>query len=359
MRKLYIFVFIITLFVSGCDKYEPLISNKDKSFPDYDYTSVYFPIQYPIRSIDLATDARINNSIDLQYKFHIGISMGGVYNNNLERRIKYEYAPDLLPEEFNAQSNYGEIINSIKVLPPEYYTLSPPSGSLVTIPAGQYSGLIQVQLTDGFFADSLSFKNKYVIPLRIVEAQNIDSILAGSPIVPNPVVTNPNHWDPGNLPRNFTFFMVKFINKFHGNYFLRGADYTLDQENNRIDSIIYRQRFLTDNTVANLNTSGLNKITTNNISNLFSSTGDYSLCLEINNNNQISITESPGAILPVTGSGVFKSREDSNEIWGGEKRRTMYLHYNYERNGVQHEVFDTLVFRTTDTRLEFFQPIVP
>ncbi|MCK4751578.1 MAG: DUF1735 domain-containing protein, partial [Bacteroidales bacterium] len=161
MKNLTILSVLIIWFLAGCDKYEPLIPSKDNTFPDFDYTSVYFPIQYPIRTIDLATDARLDNSIDLENKFHIGISVGGVYENTVNREVRFEYAPNLVPDSLRVVTSKGGVLDSVIILPSNYYDLTPASGSNVTIPAGEFSGLIEVQLRDEFFADPLSFANTY------------------------------------------------------------------------------------------------------------------------------------------------------------------------------------------------------
>src|SRR5918911_4781240 len=54
--------------------------NKDWEFPDYKYTTVYFPYQAPVRTLVLGEDI-YDNTLDNQHKFLIMATMGGVYEN--------------------------------------------------------------------------------------------------------------------------------------------------------------------------------------------------------------------------------------------------------------------------------------
>lgn len=348
---------LLALLFSSCDKYEPLINSRDNPFPDFDYTAVYFPIQYPIRTIDLATDARINNAVDLEHRFHIGIAMGGLYENRIEREVRFEYDPSLLIDSMQAVPSQGATLDSILLLPEEYYQLTPSSGSLVIIPEQSFNGMIEVQLTDAFFEDSLALLNSYVIPLRITDAINVDSVLTGLPVQADPVKTNSAHWDAGAQPRDFTLFMVKFINAYHGDYLIRGVDYTLDGSNNRVDTVIYRDKYLTNNKLVKLKSAGLNEIVTNHTGDRISDNGDYALLLDISESGSVNITSMSGTSFIASGTGTYMSRDASPEVWGGETRKSFYLHYNYLDGAENHEVFDTIVFRHTGTVIEYFTPL--
>ncbi|MCU0473133.1 MAG: DUF1735 domain-containing protein [Bacteroidales bacterium] len=356
MKNLTKFCLIITLLLSGCDKFDPLISSRDNSFSDFDYTAVYFPLQYPTRTIDLSTDARIDNSVDLEHRFHIGISMGGVYKNTKERKVRFEYDPSLLPDNLRALSSRGKTIDSIILLPSAYYELISSSGSFVTIPEQQFTGLIEVQLNDAFFEDSLSLLNTYVIPLKITEAMDIDSILKGLPVVPDPVKTSSIHWDANVPPRDFTLFMVKFINAYHGDYLIRGVDYKLDNIGNRMDATVYRDRYIEKNKIVKLISGSLTEVITNHTGSRISDDGKYRLLLDVDKSGSVSVESMPGALFVASGSGTFLTRDKSTEVWGGESRRTFQLHYNYLNGTENHEVFDTIVFRHTGTVLEWFTP---
>src|SRR5512133_121546 len=58
--------------------------NFDKEFPDFKYTSGFFPYQYPVRTLVLG-DYIYDNSNDNAHKFVISVAMGGVYENKVNR----------------------------------------------------------------------------------------------------------------------------------------------------------------------------------------------------------------------------------------------------------------------------------
>jgi hypothetical protein len=63
MNKYY-FGFAVGLIsiLTGC------IKNQDISHPDFDYQTVYFGTQFPIRTVELGEDLFIDNSLDNQHK---------------------------------------------------------------------------------------------------------------------------------------------------------------------------------------------------------------------------------------------------------------------------------------------------
>ncbi|MCH5719431.1 hypothetical protein [Niabella hibiscisoli] len=62
-------ILLLALF-TGC--------NRDRDFPDYDYQTVYFAYQYPVRTITLGEDVSVDNSLDNQHKFQIFAAFGEV-----------------------------------------------------------------------------------------------------------------------------------------------------------------------------------------------------------------------------------------------------------------------------------------
>ena len=84
---------IITILFAGILLFS--CTNRDIEFDDYDYTTIYFPFQMPIRTLILGDESVGNNSIDLEKAFTIGITMGGVYENNTDRSVTVAYAPEL------------------------------------------------------------------------------------------------------------------------------------------------------------------------------------------------------------------------------------------------------------------------
>ncbi len=150
--------------------------------------------------------------------------------------------------------------------------------------------------------------------------------------------------------------MVKFINAYHGDYLIRGVDYKLDNIGNRMDTTVYRDRYIEKNKIVKLISGSLTEVITNHTGSRISDDGKYRLLLDVDESGSVSVESMPDALFVASGSGTFLTRDKSTEVWGGESRRTFQLHYNYLNGTENHEVFDTIVFRHTGTVLEWFTP---
>src|SRR5690349_15415659 len=60
---------------SSCNK------NQDVSFNDFDYQTVYFASQFPVRTVVLGEDLLVDNSLDNEHKVAIKATMGGAREN--------------------------------------------------------------------------------------------------------------------------------------------------------------------------------------------------------------------------------------------------------------------------------------
>ena len=56
-------------------------TNESIAFDDFERQTIYMPYQYPVRTLSLGND-RIDNSLDRQHKFNMGVCVGGYYNSN-------------------------------------------------------------------------------------------------------------------------------------------------------------------------------------------------------------------------------------------------------------------------------------
>ena len=80
-------IILLIVFVAGvlfsCE-------NSDISYPDFDYTTVYFADQYPLRTLELGKDLNADNSLDNEHKVRIKATTGGGYSNTKDITIDIE-----------------------------------------------------------------------------------------------------------------------------------------------------------------------------------------------------------------------------------------------------------------------------
>lgn len=334
--KRVLFIFTIASLALACENQEP-------EFPDFDYTTGYFPYQYPVRTLVLG-DYIFDNSNDNNHKFLISAAMGGVYANKENRVFTIEVAPDLC-EKVLFQSTK----DTIRLLPPEYYTLSSPN--TLTIPAGEVNGNIEVQLTDAFFDDTLAHRLAYVIPMRIVNTNSLDSVLRGKTDFENADPRIAALWDIA--PKDFTMFAVNYINKYHGMYLHRGANQVKDGSNAVVESNVYRTRYIVDNSVSSLKTVAKNQVVLETNTRSTRHPGVLKLNLEFADDETCEITAAKGSAFPVTGSGRFLNDGDE---WGDEKRDAIHISYQFTDGGETYTATDTLVIRDRAIKLQLFTP---
>ncbi len=332
MKKIYILVIICLMGQVACD-------NLEQEFDDFDFKAVYFPFQLPLRTLSLGED-RVDNTLDKEFKFDIGVTIGGMYKNKWNWTVDYVVDNSLLD---NAYNNAGD---KLLALPPAYYTINPVS--TVTIPEGDFNGRLQVQLTDAFFDDTLSLTGNFVIPLRITDT-SADSVLQGLAAMADPDRRVNSDWEAGKEPKDWVLYGIKYINGYHGNYFQRGRD-ILYQGGAPVDTVIYQTANVEWDRLVSLISIGRTKAVTNFISVNTSLTGEYAMELTFDNmwgtpGGAITITPSEGALYAVTGSGQFFDKATSTESILELRMQSMHLNYTYDDGTYVHQVSDVLVFR--------------
>ena len=337
--KNYIVITIIIALISmtACN-------NQEWEFDDFDYTTSYFPYQSPVRTLVLDETYYFDNSNDMQLKFLIGAAMGGVYEN--DRDIVVEFEVDESLTEGLIDKETGE---PVLPLPQNYYTLS--NDNTLIIPAGTDRGHVEVQLTEEFLNDSASTGLTYVIPLKITYAQT-DSVLSGKPAVENGDIRVAEDWEIA--PKNYTLFGVKYVNKYHGTYLLRGQSVVSDKTTDEVvDEITYRQHYVEWDEIVNLNTNYKKSVVYQNSVRLSDgSPGSFKMVIQFDDNDSAVITEAENSDFPVTGSAKF---EVDGDEWGGKKRNAIYLDYEVDDGTYVHAVKDTLVFRDKGVAFEEFK----
>ncbi|MCH7396640.1 DUF5627 domain-containing protein [Belliella sp. DSM 107340] len=341
MKKLLLMLVVAPLVMLSC-------VNQDWEFPDFDYQTVYFSHQYPVRTITLGEDI-FDTSLDNEWKFKIMATTGGVYNNRNNITLDIEVDPTLV--ENLAFSDGGD---DVMILPSEYYQLSE---NTITIPRGEIIGGVEIQLTGAFFADPNAIKNTYVVPLRIRNVTNADSVLVGIPIVDNPNPHVIGDWDV--TPKDFVLYAVKYINEYHGIYLRRGVDQFTGKTGfeGLTGNQIRREQFVEHDELKDLSTRSLSEIdfplvyqdqTGNNITS--------NLLLTFNNQGECTVTSATEGVT-VTGQGRFV-KDGEKKSWGNQDRDAIYLQYEVDLPQMRVIATDTLVLRNRGVSIETFSPVI-
>jgi len=324
--------------------------NDINSFPDFKYTTVYFPYQSPVRTIELGKDYVVDNSGDNAHNCLIEATMGGVYSNS--KNITITVAVDnTLPANLKFANANG---NLVLPMPANYYTLDP--SNQIVINSGVMSAGIKVHLNDAFFADPLSLKNTYVIPLRMTKVVNADSILSGKTTLSAPSPFIAANWVIA--PKNYILFAVKYINPWHGNYLRRGKDAATGSS---LDTtLIYHQPYVEYDQVVGMSSLSLSAVklslTTRNKGSLINL--PYDLQLTVDNAGKITVANVANTTptYTVTGTGEYVTDGD---MWSGIKRDVMHLSYQVNFTGATptiHSFKDTIVLRDRGMKFETFVP---
>lgn len=367
MKKLlFLFTIILPMIFHSC-------SNQEIEFPDFDYQTVYFAYQYPVRTITLGDDF-VNTTMDNEHKFQIMATLGGVYSNKNNVTVNF-----VVDNSLCAGYHYLSNGNEIRVMPENYYQLA---SNTIVIPAGKIAGGVEVQLTDAFFADTLAIGTNYVVPIRMVSIENADSILSG---IPKPLLTNPRRLVEGDWeiqPKDFVLYAVKYVNPWHGYYLRRGVDViTMDGVTS---TVVRHSQYVEDDQVWKLNTLSLSDLQyPMDYKSRISHDLKFSVKLGFDENLEFTVSPPPSAYqvndtvrvynITTTGNGKFIKEGEKNS-WGNKDRDAMYLNYNvgyeveisYPNSGlpvdiqqVTYSTTDTLVLRNRGVGMEVFTVAVP
>jgi len=343
MKKFFLISVTLTLILTAC--------NKDWSFPDYKFSSVYFAYQGPIRTIVLGEDV-FDNTLDNQRKFAIMATLGGVYENKKDVLLTYDVVPSLANKLKFGPPAAG--LDSVRLMPSNYYTL--PGTKNIVIPKGKMMGGVEVQLTDAFFQDPLSIRNTYVIPLKILSVQNADSILSGRSFLASPDPRRASDWEAA--PKDYVLYAVKYINPYHGFYLRRGAEVvTGNGGNTALDtSVIYRAQYVERDQVVKMVTTALDEVSLAlNAKTKGNVNVPFTALLKFDNQGNVTVSNPTSAAYTVTGTGKFAKKAD---MWGNEKRDVVYLKYQVAFGTTTHNLSDTIVLRDRGVAMETFAPVI-
>ncbi|MFT3738175.1 MAG: DUF5627 domain-containing protein [Breznakibacter sp.] len=338
-KTLFILPFLLMAFAS--------CQNQDWEFSDYDYQTVYFAYQYPVRTITLGEDI-YDTSLDNEHKCKIMATTGGVRENNrnivIDIQVDNSLCDGLL---FEAGGD------NVVAMPGNYYTLA---SNQITISKGSLSGGVEVQLSDAFFADPLALRNTYVIPLVMTNVVNADSILSGTPAIDNPVRTVAGGWNV--VPKDYILYAIKYINPWHGYYLRRGKDIVTGKNGNTsLDQTIVRhEEYVELDEVCELTTRSLTgvefPVTLNNSA---GTATVVTMLLTFDDSGNCTISSGSEGYA-ISGSGKFVTDGEKNS-WGNVDRDGMYLQYTVDFGDMTVTTQDTLVVRNRGVVMEVFSPV--
>lgn len=287
MKKILLACIGIILLMQSCyDEYKA----------DFDYTSTYFALQTPLRTLVLEDGEELS--------FETGVVLAGKYVNDQEEVVNFEIQPSML-------DHYPDL----ELLPTDYYDIS---NTEFVIKKGEILGTVKVTLNEQFINDPKAHTINYALPIRITNKNNIDSIAPD---------------------KDSTVVAIKYHNSYYGAYWIKGVDYTLDASEAPVDTFTYANEDLVDNTYKTFQTlSG----DSSRVDYLGADKQNNAIKLHIDGTNvEVLGDETSNTYTNVTGTGTY-NKED----------RTFTIEYTYEDEGVKHLVKDTLYYFDTPMKVE-------
>nr|WP_294929453.1 DUF5627 domain-containing protein [uncultured Flavobacterium sp.] len=363
-NKIFLMFAIVFISLASC-------TNQDAEFDNFDHTAVYFAYQFPVRTITLGEDI-FDTTLDNQHKCRIIATLGGVYSNDTDVSIDVEVADPLTTGLlFKAAGD------NILPMPSNYYTLL---SNKMVIAKGQITGGIDVQLTDAFFADPLAVKNTYVIPLKMTNVVNADSILSGKALVANPNRAIAGDW--AVVPKDFIFYAVKYVNPWHGFYLRRGKDVVTRDNSTTTEE--RKKEYVEYDEVVKLSTLSLSKLVypISNYKTKYGINLNLKVDITLDQNEKCILNEREASYqlndsttvynISASGTGSFVKKGEIKS-WGNKDRDAMYLDYtvNYtvkttfpvknlpdDIQVVKYVTNDILVLRDRGVTAEVFSPVL-
>lgn len=303
--------------------------NGDPDFPDFDYSTVYFSRQTPIRTVVLGNDENADNTLDNNHQIEIYARIGG------KRAMKGTATVGITVDPTLCQNLYFADGMPVKAMPESYYKLE--SDKIVF--SGNMESAVKVQLTDAFFADPASVTTTYVIPIRMTSVEGVDSILSGTPKRPDAKLTNPDDWDV--KAKNYILYCVNFVNPYSGIFLRRGVD-VVDGKTT------VRHKGVEKDEVFTVTTTGMQTVTC-------SVANGVKLQLTFAADGSCTVSSATEGVT-ANGKGHFGEKAEK-KAWGDKDRDAIYLDYQWTKDGVTTATKDTLVAR--DRGVKVLNPFSP
>lgn len=291
-----------------------LISCYDNYIEDFDYNSVSFPYQVNVRTFVVGEGMKIE----------IGVALGGVRENNIDRNIDFTIDNSLItPDILELMKSSAEHIKNnvtglseLLPLPVNYYTLS--STSRMVIRKGEHMGSIVMKADSAaFLSDPATINAAYVLPLYITDA-DADSIVES---------------------KRYTVIGLQYENMLFGKYWHGGS--ALVNRPDKPDTTI--KYFTTipqvESRVWELKTAGPDSLYANGF--LDQTTTRQEMVLTLTGND-ITVSSSEGS--------TWKIKPEGSSSFNRPKLlqdRKIFLKYSFINtdNGYTYHCTDTLTFR--------------
>lgn len=322
--------------------------NSDIKHPDYEGgTTVYFPYQYPVRTIVLGDGEDYDLTNDHNHVCELQATFGGAYDGK-NGSVNFEVDNNLLNKLTFADGS------AIKAMPANYYTLASNTFNF----NGSLRASVKVQLQDEFFNDPAATSLTYVIPVKMTSQSGFGKILEGSTsaeVLPD--LTDDVLWDV--RPKNYMLYAVKFINKYTGFWVADGEDVLTDaagaSKTNARHYATVEKRVPVQLTTKSLNTCVLNVSYA-----IGEKTYDAQLLLTFGESGAISVSSLTSGVT-ATGSGQWTSKGATKEngLWWNQKERDM-IDINYAvtfADGAKASTKDNLVYQRSGVVTEEYVPV--
>jgi hypothetical protein len=227
---------------------------------DYPITGIYFSLQQDVRSFIVGEGM----------KFEVGVSLGGVRQNTIDRNVSFILDPTLITAARLTSmqfSSWGYIkdattpVTALMQLPANYYQMTPSTTTMV-IKSGWHGGTVVIK------ADSVNFLNDslktgvstYVLPFYITASADADTILES---------------------KRFNVVGARFENMLFGNYWHGGAA-VVNRPSKSDTTIVYKMtKPSTTNLTWTLTTAGPTTLTCNGFFNKTVTAGKKQLNLTL------------------------------------------------------------------------------
>lgn len=296
-NKIFLFSLLLAFLLTGCyDDYKL----------DYDYTASYFAYQYPVRTVIIDPDAD-------KFEIEVGAVYGGKYSyDGTTQTVNFAIDDALIT------SDQDIVDMGIKVMPSSWYTLSHESEIVMK---NSNVGAVTVSIdAEAFTSDPDATNNTYAIPFKITGATT-DSVL---------------------VDKDFSIVVVKFKNEFDGRYYVKGVMNKLNSDGSVAESSVYSNDALVLNNYIFLNSTSRNSLAVPRIG-TFEDANNYvySLNFRPSDGKAVLLGDPNSKITNVVGAAEYDF-----------KNRTFYCKYNFNLDGAEYNVVDTLIYSNTEINQE-------